>query len=49
MAKESEFVAIAEAAAKKILPSPPLSVRGHAVLLYQVTLDNELKLIPPVD
>ena len=45
MAKESEFVEIAEAAANSIL-AKPLSVLRHAVLLYQVTLDNELKLVP---
>jgi hypothetical protein len=48
MAKESEFVEIAEAAANSIL-AKPLRVLRHAVLLYQVTLDNELKLVPPVE
>src|SRR5450755_2665962 len=43
MAKESEFVEIAEAAAEKIL-SPPLSIRRGAALLYQVTVNNELSL-----
>jgi hypothetical protein len=48
MAKESESVEIAEAAARSIL-APPLSVSRGAVLLYQVTLDNELKLVPPAE
>jgi hypothetical protein len=46
MAKEDEFVEIAEAAATSILDKP-LRVQRHAVLLYQITLDNELKLVPP--
>lgn len=48
MAKEDEFVEIAEAAATNILDKP-LRVQRHAVLLYQITLDNELKLVPPED
>jgi len=48
MAKEDEFVEIAEAAATSILDKP-LRVQRHAVLLYQITLDNELKLVPPED
>ena|ERR1035438_7905089 len=48
MAKESEFVEIVEAAANSIL-AKPLSVLRHAVPLYQVTLDNELKLVPQVE
>jgi hypothetical protein len=48
MAKESEFVAIAQAAAEKVLVSP-LSVIRSAALLYQVTLDNELNPDPPVE
>jgi hypothetical protein len=43
MAKESEFVEIAKAAAESIL-APPLSIRRGACLLYQVTVDNELAL-----
>jgi hypothetical protein len=43
MAKEHVFVAIAQAAAKRVL-KPPLSVRRSAALLYQVTVNNELKL-----
>ena len=43
MAKESEFVAIAEAAAEAIL-AHPLKIRRGAALLYQVTVDNELSL-----
>jgi hypothetical protein len=46
MAKESAFVEIAEAAAETIL-AKPLRVSRGAVLLYQITLDNELKLVPP--
>ena len=48
MAKESEFVEIAEGAARSIL-APPLSVSRHAALLYQVTLDNELNLVPVIE
>jgi hypothetical protein len=48
MAKESRFVEVAEAAARSIL-AEPLSVQRHAVLLYQVTLDNELKLVPQAE
>src|SRR5882672_7887143 len=43
MAEESSFVDIALAAAEKAL-EPPLSVRRHAALLYQVTVDNRLVL-----
>lgn len=43
MAKESEFIDIAQAAAEGIL-APPLSIRRGAALLYQVTVDNELSL-----
>jgi hypothetical protein len=43
MAAESEFVEIALAAAKKAL-RPPLSTRRGAALLYQVTVDNQLRL-----
>jgi len=35
-------------AATSILDKP-LRVQRHAVLLYQITLDNELKLVPPED
>jgi hypothetical protein len=40
---ESEFVEIAMDAAKKILLEPLRIIRGEP-LLYQVTVDNELKL-----
>jgi hypothetical protein len=43
MARENEFVAIAQASAEKVL-IPPLSVRRSAALLYQVTVNNELEL-----
>jgi hypothetical protein len=43
MAKESEFVAIAQAAASEIL-SPPLSVQRGKSLFYQITVDNDLSL-----
>jgi hypothetical protein len=43
MAKESDFVEIAKAAAEEVL-SPPLCVRRGAALLYQVTVDNQLSL-----
>ena len=42
MPEESEFVRVAEAAAKEDLP-PRLSIERGAVLLYQITLDNKLE------
>ena len=43
MAKESPFVDIALGVARQIL-APPLSIERAAALLYQVTVDNELRL-----
>jgi hypothetical protein len=43
MAEESKFVEVAHATAEEIL-RPPLSVRRHAALLYEVTVDNNLSL-----
>ena len=43
MAKESEFVEIAKAAAEEVL-SPPLCIKRGEALLYQVTVNNELSL-----
>jgi hypothetical protein len=43
MAEESKFVAEALAAAEQIL-QPPLSIRRGEALLYEVTVDNHLKL-----
>ena len=43
MAKESPFVDLALDVAHKIL-SPPLSMARGAPLLYQVTVDNDLRL-----
>jgi hypothetical protein len=42
MAEESKFVDLAYGAAKQILQFP-LSIERGAVLLYQITVDNELK------
>jgi hypothetical protein len=42
MAKESDFVGLAHAAAKQVL-RPPLSIERGAVLLYQITVDNKLE------
>lgn len=43
MAAESEFVAVAQEVAERVLPSPLFVQRG-AALLYQVTVDNQLSL-----
>ncbi len=43
MAKESEFVETAEAAARQVL-APPLCICRGAALLYQVIVDNKLDL-----
>jgi hypothetical protein len=43
MAQESEFVAIALAAAKRVL-APPLSIKQGQPLLYEVMVDNKLEL-----
>lgn len=43
MAKESPFVDIALNVAREIL-TPPLSIERAAALLYQVAVDNELRL-----
>lgn len=43
MAKESPFVDIALSVAREIL-TPPLSIERAAALLYQVAVDNELRL-----
>ena len=43
MAKESPFVDIALSVAREIL-APPLSIERAAALLYQVTVDNDLRL-----
>lgn len=43
MAKESPFVDIALSVAREIL-APPLSMERAAALLYQVAVDNELRL-----
>lgn len=43
MAKESPFVDIALNVAREIL-TPPLSIARSAALLYQVTVDNDLRL-----
>lgn len=43
MAKEDIFVEEAMAAAEKILP-PPLLIRRHAPLLYEVTVNNRLEV-----
>lgn len=42
MAEESKFVDLAHAAAKKVL-RPPLYIERGIVLLYQITVDNELE------
>lgn len=42
MAKESKFVDLAHAAAKRALRSP-LSIERGAALLYQITVDNKLE------
>lgn len=43
MAEESKFVDVAQATVGEIL-RPPLSLRRHAALLYEVTVDNNLSL-----
>ena len=40
---EDDFVGIALSAAQEII-SPPLSVKRGAALLYQITVDNRLKV-----
>lgn len=42
VAEESKFVDLAHAAAKKVL-RPPLYIERGIVLLYQITVDNELE------
>lgn len=44
MATESAFVEVAQRVAEKILPSPLFVLRG-AALLYQVTVDNNLRVM----
>lgn len=43
MAEESKFVEVAQNIAKEVL-KPPLLIKRGAALLYQVTVDNNLKL-----
>lgn len=47
MAKEDDLVEIVYEVARTVLASP-LRVERHAVLLYQITLDNELNLSPDI-
>lgn len=44
MAAESEFVAIALEVGNRILPHPQYRVEQSAVLLYQITVDNQLAI-----
>lgn len=48
MATESTFVAVAKDLITEALRGQPLKVRQGAVLLYQVTVDNHLRVMSEV-